>query len=690
MTYDQDSQDEIPDWLNNLPGGDDEKDSTSSDISSEENQPSSQDEELSPAEESESLDDTPSEEDEKAPDWLKNIRDLKSVTGTLSLPSNEDQEEDDWLENLSSSIKSDREADDDDFLEELINEEPETADSKDEEPDWLENIEDDQTKKEEKKGESKEEVSDFPGWLDNVRSKHVEDSQKIEIYENSPEEAPPVEDDPEKVSEESSTPDWLQGIDEQKKEIQSLDDDSTTNKEDLPDWLQDIMSGSKKEKEILDELSEKSEVEITEKVLSPAEEKIKEVKENLEDEEAWVDQFELDGIEIPNDEVLDWLDETNEPAALTTEEPVVITEPQESELPSWLDDIVPETNEEILLTGPLMDLTNPLPLETAIKKIHAPHMPTQDIFLTEIQEKHVEHIFELLKDEDSEQQITDLSPSKPQPFLQIIIAIALILGIVFSVFKEDDVAGPSNTPIYVQDFENEISSLKDDDHVLVAIEYQSAFIGELETSAGVVVKEIINKNAEINFITTNPVGPGLINHLINNQLSDQISSSADFVTGGYIAGDSAGLLYFAENPQESSPIFSKNHPKDISKIEDYDLILIITDDITNARGWLEQVQPKLTDNDTYENQPPILMITSSQLEAIIHPYYATTPKRIDGYISGLRGFSQYQNILGKMTQNDLWNGYSQGVSVAILIILLGSVYQIIQSRPKSKQRSQEI
>ena len=64
------------------------------------------------------------------------------------------------------------------------------------------------------------------------------------------------------------------------------------------------------------------------------------------------------------------------------------------------------------------------------------------------------------------------------------------------------------------------------------------------------------------------------------------------------------------------------------------MVLVITDDADTARGWIEQVQPKLVDP---LSPTPMTMVVSAQAEPLVYPSYLPFPKQVDGLVSGIAG-----------------------------------------------------
>jgi hypothetical protein len=736
MMYQPDSNDEMPEWLQDPPEdmGDDSK--SEAPVSPQEEQTTPEDQPL-PKEnaelfldtgwlddflETEESENAQEEQDDDTPDWLKNIRELKRVTGTLTLPDSELIKDTDWLEKLQTGTGgTDSEDDsvvkpakitdtDNEQMEEFLSQIESESKASGEVPEWLQQIRSQQPEPAKQPDSVKDPNS--KGWLESVRNKHSQDTQKHEIISDKTEEEI-IKKEPEHPD--KSTPDWLHGLEEKSSKHQAQKQEAEKVSHDLPEWLQDIMSGVSEEEFELEvpliEAKPEPLVESVEDEITPSEDL---PSEQIPKEENWVDQFKLDGIKIPQEELPDWVFEPSDTPEITEEAPEVEDvspeaeeEPEElksAEIPTWMDEYVPDSiaddvsrpkqkPEDIYKKGPFGELNQSLPLEPVVKKITPPNIPTQDILLTDIQEKHVSYIFDLIKTESTGQKIGSRSIFTPQPILQILIALALMIGVIFPLFGQKSITQPDTVPVNVQQVYDEIETLTTGDNVLVAVDYQAGFAAELENGAGQILNEILATGANISLISSNAIGPGLIDHLINSQLPDELQEpDQSYSSFGYISGGSAALLQFAEDPKDTSAEYFKENPtlSSISNIRDFSMVLVITDDLNNARSWLEQVQPKLTGNISQNNQLPFLMLTSSQLEALIHPYYTTSPQKLNGYISGLKGISQFETLTTSDLENDLWDGYSRGISVTFLILIIGSAYHFINTRFLTNKKQQDI
>ncbi len=383
-------------------------------------------------------------------------------------------------------------------------------------------------------------------------------------------------------------------------------------------------------------------------------------------------------------------------------------EPQISpaELPGWLEALRPSeavaptgpvedvSNADIVTAGPLMGLRGVI--STHPSAIRARKPPTYSIKLrvTDEQKARVEMMEELLAGEDKPTPLPTQPIITSRYIFRIIVAVSLLLPILWMIISgRQDAALPQTGNIPgVVNFTQEIQKLPTGAAVLVAFDYEAGFSGELNVAINSVITQLMNKNAYLALVATNPSGPALGESTITNDYSDLVGNTTtyNFYTNlGYIPGGVMGLSGLATSPRSVVPysLTSDNvwagPPLDaITSIEDFNAVIVLTNDSDTARNWVEQVGPRLR-----QANKPLLFVSSSQAEPLILPYYQATPSQVQGLIGGLAGGVAYSRSVGNFQQNGVWDAYSIGVTVSILIIIIGSVAGgVMKSIPTDKKK----
>jgi hypothetical protein len=289
------------------------------------------------------------------------------------------------------------------------------------------------------------------------------------------------------------------------------------------------------------------------------------------------------------------------------------------------------------------------------------------------------------------------TPLPAQPIItssiifRVIIAVSLLLPIFWMIISgRQDAAAPQTGSIPgVVDFTQEIQKLPSGAVVLVAFDYEAGFSGELNVAINNVITQLMNKNAYLALVATNPSGPALGESTIKTVYSSLVENTTTYSSYsnlGYIPGGVMGLAGLATSPRSVVP-YSLNSDNvwagaplnAVTSIEDFNAVIVLTNDSDTARIWVEQIGPQLQ-----QAGRPLLFVSSSQAEPLILPYY---PSQVQGLIGGLAGGVAYARSVGNIQQNGVWDAYSIGVTVSILIIIIGSIAGgVLKTLPADKKK----
>ena len=140
-----------------------------------------------------------------------------------------------------------------------------------------------------------------------------------------------------------------------------------------------------------------------------------------------------------------------------------------------------------------------------------------------------------------------------------------------------------------------------------------------------------------------------------------------------------GLLGLASSPKSILPYTLDNRNvwvqaplNDVLTISDFSAVIVITNDPDTARIWIEQVGTQLKSSGT-----PLLFITSAQAEPLIRPYFQASASLVQGLIGGLTGGVAYARTVGNYQPVGVWDAFSAGITISILIILIGSIAGVV-------------
>jgi hypothetical protein len=363
-----------------------------------------------------------------------------------------------------------------------------------------------------------------------------------------------------------------------------------------------------------------------------------------------------------------------------------------AELPSWLEALRPK--EEITPTGPMEDVSSadivtagPLVGLRGVISAHpsaikAKKPPTHSIKLrvTDEQQARVEMMQELLADEEKPTPLPTQPIITSKNIFRLIVAVALLLPMVWMIIsgsQQSSTPQPGDIPGVV-DFTQQVQKLPAGAPVLMAFDYEAGFSGEMNVAISNVISQLENKKAYLTLVATIPSGPPLAEIIINQVYSNQVGNAGSYsyvADLGYIPGGTMGLLGLATSLRSILPyslndsnVWATAPLNAISSVKDFSAVIVLTNDPDTARVWIEQIGPQLQ-----QAGKPLLFVASSQAEPLIRPYYEATPSQVQGIIAGLAGGVAYGRTVGNIQQNGVWDAYSIGVTVSVLIILIGSI-----------------
>jgi hypothetical protein len=281
----------------------------------------------------------------------------------------------------------------------------------------------------------------------------------------------------------------------------------------------------------------------------------------------------------------------------------------------------------------------------------------------------------------------------------MIILGAFILGAVFAFWsgvQQTPLPDASLIPSPVADLSGAVAALPERAPVLIAFDYEPGSIPELETAALGVVDQLIAKDSTIRTVSTNNTGPALAKLMLDKAalLTARADlTSLDIAHLGYIPGGPSGLQAFSRDPAnlmhydmdsaERGEMDAWQAPSldPDAGLANFALVMVITDNTESARGWIEQ-----TGGNLMENQVPLVMIISAQIEPLVLPYYYTSPRQVAGIATGVMGGVYLESLSGITgPAGTLLDAYSLTLAVAIVLILIGSLVHLISGQLKTLQ-----
>ncbi|MFO8035476.1 MAG: zinc ribbon domain-containing protein [Anaerolineales bacterium] len=533
----------------------------------------------------------------------------------------------------------------------------------------------------------KKEGKEDTDWLQRIRDLDVEGEKSEE---------PPEE--------EEAFPDWISEP-KGEKEPQKA---PSEGKQGLPDWLQP----EEEEKEAAPEEEEAAAPPSPE----PAQEEefpswLAEGEEPLSEGEKTIQPFDLD----EEDEFLDDLFDEELPSWLTSVDMDEETETDlesdisPGELPGWVEAMRPvvessdtsglaEDEEYIENYGPLAGIPSVLPAEAEIDQIRAEDVKdlTFDLKVTKTQREYTSLLENVISQERKVKPSPKPTKIPTQRILRWFIALILLLSVGASIVAGGwgDIQPTGGDPDpdggYTALYEM-IDGLEEEDTALIVFDYQPALAGELNATASGVVDHLLSQKSYVALVSTQPTGPSLAEYFISRtQAEHEYQHGKDYINLGYIPGQTAGVLSFSIAPREIVPIafnganaWGSPPLKEVESFSDFALVLIITDDPTTARIWIEQIKP-------YISKSKVGMVVSAQAEPLVRPYYETSPQQISGLVAGLPGGRIYEGLAEKP---NLSSGFlfplNVGIIVTVLTVFIGGLANGILNLIKQQQNKEK-
>ncbi len=414
------------------------------------------------------------------------------------------------------------------------------------------------------------------------------------------------------------------------------------------------------------------------------------------------------------DNVPDWLENIDfdyneiEPLQSTEDEKLSDssegTRIEKGNLPEWLKAIRPievvspdvsrlKSQKITEKSGPLAGLKGVLTSESVTKTYSPPPAYSVTIDITDKQKSHLKILEEII----SPVVQIDKSKKKSKTVLHrmeiLLIPVFLLFIITYSLFIDHtDIKFPEILPAEAVRFHNlatgYLNRNQNSSHVLVVFETEASSYPEMNLISEGFFENLFINNHWVTSISTNPNGVLVSEKILRNaQLNVPSYNFEERNTNlGYLPGFGIGIQAFLSNPKTTSPgidfnlnIWENPPLSEINTINDFDMIILVTDNSENAKLWIEQINLLVNDSD-------LLLISSAQAAPLLQPYLQTN--QIDGMLSGIMGGLAF-NLLSQSETNNLgryWSIVQLAAIVFVFYILAGGVISIFNKAYSSEIR----
>jgi hypothetical protein len=403
----------------------------------------------------------------------------------------------------------------------------------------------------------------------------------------------------------------------------------------------------------------------------------------------------------------DWIGEestqhTSEAGFAGEEEPQL--ELAHADLPSWVEDMRPvesaisgeilaDTDQRVEKAGPLAGLRGILPGEEIAVRYRKLPVYSVKLRVSERQRQYINLLENVIAIENQAQTVPPTPSQAPQYILRLAIGLLLIIALLLPPLFDIQVAPlPSTAPAGMLELYDLVDALPSNAPVLLAVDYEPALAGEMQLASSAVIEHLMVKNARMAVVSTVPTGPIVAQQLIERIQDNRqpgYSLTDQMVNLSYLAGGTTSLLEFANRPQQAAPIalnsaitgvlpWQSPALQGIQNVQDFALVIVLTDSAENGRAWVEQVQPLL-------GQTPLTMVTSAQASPLLLPYLDS--RQVQGLVSGLYGGAMYEKHSGRISLTPgYYMAYQGAFLVGILVLFLGGTVSLALSMTRRSKK----
>lgn len=393
----------------------------------------------------------------------------------------------------------------------------------------------------------------------------------------------------------------------------------------------------------------------------------------------------------------DWLSQaTSQPSAEENLPPAEAGEGiAPAELPSWVEAMRPveaampaasATGEEAAVesSGPLAGLQGVLPvIPGVIVPSSKPKSHSIKINATDEHQSQAMLLEKILAAETAPIPMKAGSVITSQRILRWALSAVLLIVLGAVVFGHTQIfplpgAVPNETFNAVQ----AVNAIPGGAPVLAVFDYQPSTVGEMEASGSPLMYQLILlKHPRLALVSTSPTGAALAERFMSTTLSTLNAQSyqrgQQYVDLGYLPGGLSGIYAFAQNPITAMPLdvdrsaaWQSPPLQSVTRLSDFAAVIVLTDSVDAGRAWIEQTA-------LARGTAPIILVSSAQAAPMFMPYVDSG--QAAGLISGLNGAAGAEQANGGRPGfiRRYWDAYSVGLLIAVLLIAVGSLWNLV-------------
>ena len=362
------------------------------------------------------------------------------------------------------------------------------------------------------------------------------------------------------------------------------------------------------------------------------------------------------------------------------------------DLPSWVQDMRPvdsviadtsmdDTSEqEAESEGPLAGFHGVIP-SAPIGSSLRPKAFSLKLQVTDGQQAGAELIEKIIANETAASPVSATTVIASQRMLRWMLSglFIVVLGLVIGVgWQNFDIIAPGQ--LEVDRLSTLVGSVPEGSPVLLVMDYEPAVAGELAAAAGPILDQLaVSRNSKFTLLAMSPNGSAMVEHLLRSTKislpeSDDPSESGlgylageDYFNAGFLPGGGAGVLGFINDPVKMMPdVLSL---ATVGNFSNFEAVILLTDNAESGRVWVEQLD--------ISKQDRLIVISSAQAGPMLEPYALSG--QVDVLINGLSDAAKYEyvNQSHPGLARAYWDSFGVGLMMAVLSIVLGSIWNIL-------------
>jgi ribosomal protein L40E len=276
-----------------------------------------------------------------------------------------------------------------------------------------------------------------------------------------------------------------------------------------------------------------------------------------------------------------------------------------------------------------------------------------------------------------------LMPALGRALLYLLVLLAALTPFITG----SDTLGPQlavATDAQAARMADAIAALPANAHVLLAVDYEASYAGELDPLAGAVLHQLAQHDANLLVMSTKPTGMGLAQSLFRDLAADQTAYQTygeRYVLAGYLPGNEAALrtlsgaidVAFKQDYVLGQPLSQLSATQQLATLTELDAVIVISDDGQVVRRWIEQVLSR--------TQVPMYALVTARIKPLLLPYAQA------GQLSALLGGAADASEYGIASEGPQWalpnsQAYLAYLAVLVLAAIATNVAYLARKRVK--------